>query len=133
MRTHAAVWIDHAEARVFHVQPESPGHPQPEPLDETTIVSPKHLLHRHPKGRGDPADHPDDAARFFREVAQALESADTVLVVGPASAKHEFAAYLERHDPRLQAKIAGVETLDRRTDREIVAFARRYFKGSDRM
>jgi hypothetical protein len=133
VRTHTAVWIDHAEARVFHVQPESPGHAQPEPVDETTVVSPKHLIFRHPKGRGEPREHPEDAARFFREVAQTLDGADTVLIVGPASAKHEFAKYLERHDPRLRAKIAGIETLEQKTDREIVAYARRYFKGSDRM
>jgi stalled ribosome rescue protein Dom34 len=133
MRTHAAVWIDHEEARVFHVEPEQPGHVQPEPVDESTIVAPKHLFHRHPKGRGDPTGHPEDAAHFFRTVAHSLGAADTVLIVGPASAKQEFANYLERHDPRLRAKVAGIETLDRKTDREIVAYARRYFKGSDRM
>ncbi|HLW49166.1 MAG TPA: translational machinery protein [bacterium] len=133
MRTHAAVWIDHREARVFHVQPETPGHVQPEPVDEATIVSPTHRFHRHPKGRGDPKEHPEDAARFFTDVARSLDSADTVLVVGPASAKQEFADYLDRHDPRLRAKIAGIETLDHPTDREIIAYARRYFKGSDRM
>ena len=40
MPTHAVVWIDHTEARVFHVQPEAPGHVQPEPIDETTITLP---------------------------------------------------------------------------------------------
>jgi hypothetical protein len=133
MRTHTAVWIDHTEARVFHVQPESPGHVQPEPIDEATVFSPQHLIHRHPKGRGDPREHPDDAVRFFKEVAQSLRSADTVLIVGPASAKHEFANYLQSHDPGLRAKVAGIETLDHPTDREIVAYARKYFKGSDRM
>ena len=133
MRTHMAVWIDHTEARVFHVQPESPGHAQPEPIDEATVPSPQHLFHRHPKGRGDAKEHPDDANRFFHEVAQSLGGADTVLVLGPSSAKQEFLKYVQAHDRRLQEKIAGVETVDHPTDREIVAFARKYFKGSDRM
>lgn len=134
MRTHAAVWIDHNEARVFHVEPETPGHVQPEPIDETTIAAPMHLFHRHPKGQsGQPKEHPEDAKRFFEDVAHSLDAADTVLIVGPASAKHEFAKYLEHHDPRLRAKVAGVEPLDHKTDREIVAFAKHYFKGSDRM
>lgn len=133
MRTHVAVWIDHTEARVFHVEPESPGHPQPEPIDEATVQSPRHLFHRHPKGHGEAREHPDDATKFFHEVARSLEGADTVLIVGPSSAKHEFAKYLQDYDPGLRAKVAGVETVDHPTDREVVAYARRYFKGSDRM
>ena len=42
--THAVVWIDHKEARIFHVHPEA--------ADESTILSPQHHIHRHPKGRG---------------------------------------------------------------------------------
>src|SRR4249920_195445 len=55
--THAVVWIDHEEARIFHVHPEA--------ADESTILSPQHHLHRHPKGRGEPREHPDDAKHFF--------------------------------------------------------------------
>jgi hypothetical protein len=47
--THAVVWIDHKEARIFHVHPEG--------ADESTILSPQHHLHRHPKGRGEPREH----------------------------------------------------------------------------
>jgi hypothetical protein len=133
MRTHMLVWIDHTEARVFHVQPETPGHPQPEPVDESTILSPQHHIHRHPKGRGDASPHPEDALRFFEEVARTLDGAETVLVVGPSSAKHEFLEYIEGHDRRLRAKVAGVETVDHPTDREMVAYARKYFRASDQM
>ena len=133
MATHAVVWIDHKEARVFHVQPETVGHVQPEPIDETTILSPQHLIHRHPKGRGEVKEHPDDATRFFHEVARSLASADTVLIVGPSSAKLEFLRYLQGHGQKLHAKVAGIETVDHPTGREIVAYAKRYFKGSDRM
>lgn len=127
MPTHAVVWIDHKEARVVHVQPATPGHVQPEPIDETTILSPRHVIHRHPKGRGDAKEHPEDAARFFHDVARSLAALDAVLIVGPASAKDEFVHYLEDHDRTLRAKVVGVETVDHPTDREIVAYARRYF------
>ncbi len=133
MPTHAVVWIDHKEARVFHVQPETAGHAQPEPVDEATILSPQHLIHRHPKGRGDASEHPDDAKRFFHEIARSLDSADAVLIVGPSSAKLEFLRYVHGHDQKLEAKVAGMETVDHPTDREIVACARKYFTGSDRM
>jgi hypothetical protein len=133
MRTHVVVWLDHTEARVFHVEPETPGHPQPEPVDEATILSPQHHIHRHPKGWGDPGGHPEDAARFFHEIARAVEGADALLIVGPALTKMEFAQYLDTHDRALRAKVAGVETVDHPTDREMVAYARKYFKASDRM
>ena len=63
--THAVVWIDHKEARIFHVLPDA--------ADESTILSPQHHIHRHPKGRGEPREHPDDAQHFFDEVARALD------------------------------------------------------------
>jgi hypothetical protein len=131
--THVVVWIDHKEARVFPVQSETVGHVQPEPIDETTILSPQHLIHRHPKGRGEAKEHPEDATRFFHEVARSLGGIDAVLIVGPSSAKLEFLRYVQDHDQQLRAKIVGVETADHPTDREIVAYARKYFKASDQM
>jgi hypothetical protein len=70
--THAIVWIDHTEGRIFHVRPDA--------ADESTILSPPHHIHRHPKGRGvvsrivgvEPADHPTGgeivahARRYFK-------------------------------------------------------------------
>jgi stalled ribosome rescue protein Dom34 len=133
MPAHAVVWIDHKEARVFHVQPETAGHVQPETIDETTIRSPRHLIHRHPKGRGEAKEHPEDATRFFHEIVRLLDGIDAILIVGPSSAKLEFLRYIQDHDQKLHAKVVGVETVDHPTDREIVAYARRYFRGSDRM
>ena len=133
MPTHAVIWIDHQEARVFHVHPETAGHAQPEAIDETTILSPQHRIHRHPKGRGEAKDHPEDATRFFHEVARSLDGTDAVLIVGPSSAKLEFLRYVQDQDKKLHARVVGSETVDHPTDREIVAHARRYFKGSDRM
>ena len=83
--THAVVWIDHKEARIFHVHPEA--------ADESTILSPQHHIHRHPKGRGEPREHPDDARHFFDDVARGLDGVDSVLIVGPASAKHASHAW----------------------------------------
>jgi len=133
MPTHAVVWIDHQEARLFHVQPETVGHVQPEPLNGATIVSPQHLIHRHPRGRGEAPEHPDDAKRFFHEVARSLDGSDAILIVGPSSAKAEFLRYVQDHDKKLHARIVGIESVDHPTDREIGACARRFFVGSDRM
>ena len=125
MSTHAVVWIDHNEARIFHVHPET--------ADESRILSPQHHFHRHPKGRGEPREHPDDAHRFFSETAHALAGVDALLIVGPASAKLEFFRYLHEHDRKLEATVVGIESADHPTGGEIVAHARSCFKASDRM
>ncbi|HEY4734060.1 MAG TPA: hypothetical protein VIH53_05860 [Gemmatimonadaceae bacterium] len=123
--THAVVWIDHQEARIFHVHPDI--------ADESRVLSPQHHVHRHPKGRGEPREHPDDARRFFDDVARRLDGIDSVLIVGPASAKNEFITFVHEKHAGLVSKVVGVETVDHPTGREIVAHARRYFKASDRM
>ena len=123
MTTHAVIWIDHKEARIFHVAPESTA--------DTTVLSPQHHMHRHPKGYPDAKEHPEDALHFFIEVARVLAGVDSVLIVGPASAKFEFFKYLSEHDHRLAAKVVGIETADHPTDGQIVARARTYFAAAD--
>lgn len=39
---HVAVWIDHNEAKVYHLDEES--------FSETTLRAAKHHVHKHPKG-----------------------------------------------------------------------------------
>ena len=125
MPTHAVIWIDHKEARIFHVHPQT--------TDEKTVLAPQHHIHRHPKGRGEAREHPDDAHQFFGEVARELSGADALLIVGPASAKLEFFRYLHEENRRLAAKVVGVESADHPTDGEIVNRARDCFKATDRM
>src|ERR1700681_3512318 len=86
MPTHAVIWIDHKEARIFHVHPDA--------TDATTVLAPQHHLHRHPKGRGEAKEHPDDAHRFFGEVTRTLEGIDALLIVGLSSPNLEFFRYL---------------------------------------
>jgi stalled ribosome rescue protein Dom34 len=125
MPTHAVIWIDHKEARVFHVHPEA--------TEATTVLAPQHHLHRHPKGRGEAREHPDDARRFFGEVARTLDGVDALLIVGPSSAKLEFFRYVHEHERRLESTVVGIESADHPTDGEIVARAKNYFAASDRM
>jgi stalled ribosome rescue protein Dom34 len=123
--THAVIWIDHKEARIFHVHPQS--------VDDATVLSPQHLMHRHPKGHGEAKEHPADAQHFFAEVNKNLQDIDAILIVGPSSAKLEFFRYLHEHDRKVEARVVGVESADHPTDGEIVARAKSYFVQSDRM
>jgi stalled ribosome rescue protein Dom34 len=125
MPTHAAIWIDHKEAHIFHVHADA--------VDSATVLAPQHHLHRHPKGpgHGEAREHPDDAHRFFAEVARACHGADTILLVGPSSAKFEFFKYVDQHERLVASRVVGIESADHQTDGEIVAHARSYFKTSD--
>jgi len=125
MPTHAVTWMDHREARVFHMHPDS--------TEETTVLAPQHHIHRHPNGRGEAKEHAADAQHFFKEVARTLEGADAVLLVGPSTAKLEFFRYLHEHARAIESKVVGVESADHPTDGEIVARARSCFSRSDRM
>jgi stalled ribosome rescue protein Dom34 len=120
---HAAVWIDHSEAKIFHIEGES--------FDPAT-VQPRHHVRRHPTTTAEHA-RPADAAHFFHEVAHALADAEEILVVGPGTAKLELIKHVHNHDHALEPKIVGVETVDHPTDGQLLAYVRRYFHAKDRM
>jgi len=124
-----AVWIDHKEARIFHVLPDS--------FDKMTIEAPHRHVHRHPKGqeidKNRDREHPDDAHHFFRDVSRSLDDAGEILIVGPSTAKLHLFGYIQRHEHALEQKVVGLETVDHPTDGQLVAYAKQYFKASDKM
>ena len=120
-----AVWLDHQEARLFAVAHDS--------VEESTLRIGAHHIRRHSDRNAARSEHPEDAKRFFRDVARSLDSADEVLVLGPSTAKLEFLRYLHAHDPKLKERVVGVETVDHPTDPQLAAYARRYFKRVDRL
>jgi stalled ribosome rescue protein Dom34 len=95
-------------------------------LQESVIRAEDH--HRLPRGSEGRKDHPDDAKRFFHEVARALDRADEILVVGPSTAKIEFVKYMHKNDHARDPRILGVETIDHPSDARLAAYARLYFK-----
>lgn len=124
MSQHVVVWLDHQEARVIAVGADS--------FDEASVHSPASHIHRHPKGKSGAQEHPDDAKRFFHELAQSLASAQEVLVVGPSTAKLQFVKYIHKSAHELEPKIIGVETVDHPSDAQLAAYARQYFLEADR-
>ena len=121
----AAVWIDHQEARIYHVAEGS--------SDEATVKAPTHHLHRHPKGPTAEHNHPDDLHHFFAAVAKALEGAEKILVVGPSTAKLQFLRFAHKHAPSVEEHVVGVETVDHPTDRQLVSHIKGYFDVTDRV
>ncbi len=120
---HAALWLDHHEAKLFHVDRES--------FDETKMHARAHHVHRHGRGAGEGHEHPDDIVRFFEQVAKAAADVEQLLVIGPSTAKLQFLRHLRDRHPALEAKVVGLETVDHPSDGQLAAYAKRYFDVSE--
>jgi hypothetical protein len=119
-QTRAAVWLDHQNARIFHVDLDG--------FDEKTLHAPSHHFHRHPKGPSQPHEHPEDEKRFLAAIAEALASADEILVLGPSTAKSRLLKYFDDHSRALAGRVVAVETSDHPTDAQILAHVRNHFR-----
>jgi len=112
---HAAVWIDHEQAKIFHIDEHR--------FDESLIHAPNHHVRRDPAA----------AEQFYHQVATALANAGEILIVGPGSAKLQLIKHIHKHDRGLDEKIVGVESVDHATDKQLAAYIRKYFHAEDRM
>jgi stalled ribosome rescue protein Dom34 len=122
---HAAIWIDHREARVFHFSANDV---------ETLVLHPDNpTRHIHHKANSIGSGHATTSPDYLREVADSVADAGAVLITGPASAKTGLVEYIHLHDPKLEKAIAGVETVDHPSDAQLVAYAKKYLAVTDRM
>jgi stalled ribosome rescue protein Dom34 len=122
---HAIVWIDHREAKIFHFNATD--------VDRAILHS--HLTGHHLQHKANTtgSGHLSVDKEFFNRVLEALTHTGALLITGPANAKTELKNYIDQHRPELGKRISGVEALDHPGDGVLVAFARQYFKGDDRM
>lgn len=117
---HAVVWIDHREARVFHFDRE---------LASRVVIHPESPTHHlHHKAGSIGSGHAAEDQTYFHSVALALAGIDKILITGPANAKTELMKHIHRDEKALIDHVIGIETVDRPTDKELVAHARAYFK-----
>ena len=123
--THAAVWIDHEQAKVYALSRESADEWKVRPHD-------RHVHIHHKAGLGDSGKAAPDQ-HYFHSVAEAVKDAGEILIVGPGTAKTELMHHLEKHDPQVAKKVVGVTPMDHPTDDELINFARKTFKAADRM
>jgi hypothetical protein len=117
---HAVVWIDHSQARIFHIGLTGD--------DEVTLHPHLPTRHLHHKANAIGSGHTAPDKEFMAEVANALSDAGEILIIGPASAKTELAKYMREEHPATGERIAAIEAADHPTDREIVAYAKHHFK-----
>ena len=64
---------------------------------------------------------------------EAVAGSGALLITGPANAKTELVKHIHQHDPQMMKTVVGIETVDHPSDAQLVAYARKYFEGSDRM
>jgi stalled ribosome rescue protein Dom34 len=123
MTYHAAVWLDHVEARIYAIGPEQ--------YERSTLKS-EADRHQHHHAGATGSGHADHNEAFYHKVAEALAAAHEVYVCGPGTARTAFVKHVEHHDPKIAARIVKAEAADHPTDGQVVAAARRFFKAFDR-
>jgi hypothetical protein len=117
---HAIVWIDHSQAKIFHVGLSGE--------DEITLNPHLPTRHLHHKANSIGSGHAGFDKEFFGQVLNAVSDAGEILIIGPAGAKTELAKYLRDQHSTIGERIVAVEAADHPSDPEIVAYARKYFK-----
>ena len=122
---HAVVWIDHHEARVFHFSPTE--------VDKLVLHPHNPTKHIHHKANSIGSGHAAEDHAFLQAVADALADAGAIIITGPANAKTELVKHIHHHDPKMMSAITAVETIDHPSDGALLAYAKKYFHGSDRM
>ncbi|MGZ3362059.1 MAG: translational machinery protein, partial [Xanthobacteraceae bacterium] len=89
--SHAVVWIDHHEARVFHFNAQE--------MDRLVVKPDNPHVHIHHKANSMGSGHAPEDKAYFLAVVEALGASTAVLVTGPGNAKAELVKYIARHAP----------------------------------
>lgn len=118
------IWVDYRQAMIFQFDVAG--------FDRGSVRSAHPDRHIHHTLRGPKSGYlPLDKA-FFKRVAEAIEHAAAIIIAGPATAKTELVDYIERTEPAIASRIAGVESLDHLTNSSLVSLARA-FRDDDSM
>lgn len=136
MQTKVGVWIDHRKAVVVVVTEDG---------EEIGLIISKveEQLRRSGdsplKGSFEAQRVPADDRRqraltqylniYYDAVITCIREADSILIFGPGEAKNELEKRLEKSN--LGGRIAGIETADKMTDKEIAAKVRQRFRDAE--
>lgn len=123
--SHAIVWMDSREARVFRFNASD--------VERETIAAQNPFRQVHHKAGVIGSGHQALDLSFLDHIVDALRGTTEWLLVGPAQAKLELLRHVEKSMPWVHAKLVGIEAMDHPTDGELLAQARRAFKAIDRM
>ena len=117
---HAIVWIDHTQAKVFHIGLSG--------ADELVLHPHMPTRHLHHKANSIGSGHVGFDKEFLAQAMNAVSDAGEILIIGPAGAKTDLAKFIREKNSQIGDRIVAVQAADHPTDREIVAYAKQYFK-----
>ena len=122
---HAVIWIDHKEAHVMFLSQEA---------SEAEVIRSKSThTHLHHKANEIGSGKVALDTKYLHSVINAVNESKEILILGPGYAKLELIKHAHKHDAAIAEKIVGVETVDHPTDKEILAYARKFFYKVDQM
>jgi hypothetical protein len=129
MRSEVGVWIDHRQAVIATIAGKH------EDLRHITSNMEKHVRYSGHAQEDSAEDQRDrrftgHLNKYYNEVIASIRAADSILILGPGEARTELQERLVHEG--LGGRIVGVETVDKMTDRQIAARARRLFLKSNR-
>jgi stalled ribosome rescue protein Dom34 len=117
---HAIVWIDHSQAKVFHIGLSGE--------DEAVLHPHMPTRHLHHKANSIGSGHVGFDKEFLAQVMNAVSDAGEILIIGPAGAKTELAKFIREKHPDIGNRIVAVQAADHPSDREIAAYAKQFFR-----
>jgi hypothetical protein len=135
MKTTKGLWIDHKKAVIVTVTDKGEeikeiiSHVEKQPSRFESVRSttpyPAQLIPADDAQQRDLTGHLD---KYYDEIISHLRDAELILIFGPGEAKGELAKRIE--GSKLSGRIAGIETVDKMTDRQIAAKVRTYLNNN---
>jgi hypothetical protein len=129
MTREVGVWIDHRKAVIVILAGKT------EQVLQVTSDMEKHVRYSGAAQEDSAEDQRDkrftgQLNKYYDQVTGCLRDADSILILGPGEAKGELEERLGRE--ALRGRIVGIETVDKMTDRQVVARVRQRFLKSKR-
>jgi len=97
----AVVWVDHQHARLFSFSEEG--------MQRDQL-------------------HEPDPEGLFRALTARLQPARKILLLGPGTARTQLLHMLQKNSPALAKRVVACEPSDHPSDRQIAAYATKYFQ-----
>ena len=122
MKTGVGLWIDHKKAVIVFVAGKDA---------EIKRISSNIEKHHRQSGVATPADDVREREltghlnSYYDGVISCIRAAESILILGPGEAKSELKKRLEKDN--LSRRIIRIETSDKMTDPQLVAFVRGHF------
>lgn len=132
MHTRKGVWIDHHRAVVVSISEMGEKVAVVNSVDEKYVTPLTGMRERSPNGRRErpredirEREYGNHLETYYEDVSALLRGAESIVLLGPGAAKHELRRRIEKDG--FAGRVSGVKTVDRMTDRQIVACVKVYF------